>query len=167
MDVTALRTHLERLPDAVEALVRGCSEEEWRWRPAEGGWSLIEIVGHLLAEEVDDFRARLRALLEDPEGPWPALDPEGAVREGRFQDLDPATTLERLRQERAASLAWLRGLATPRWENARPTRHGPLHAGDLLCSWAAHDARHLAQIARRLHGLSARAGAPFSVLYAG
>jgi hypothetical protein len=42
-----------------------------------------------------------------------------------------------------------------------------MRAGDLLASWAAHDARHLEQIAKRLHGLAARDGTPYSVAYAG
>lgn len=66
-----------------------------------------------------------------------------------------------------ASVAWLRGLSVPRWDVARPTKHGPLHAGDLLASWAAHDARHLGQVAKRLLGWSAQVGAPSTVLYAG
>lgn len=96
------------------------------------------------------------------------LDAEAAVTVGRFQELDPATTLAAFRAERAASVAWLRTLDAPRWDHARATRDdGPLHAGDLLASWVAHDARHLGQLAKRLHGLAARAGAPFSVRYAG
>jgi hypothetical protein len=37
----------------------------------------------------------------------------------------------------------------------------------LLASWAAHDALHLRQIARRLHGLAARDAGPYGVAYAG
>ena len=73
----------------------------------------------------------------------------------------------------AESVAWLRGMplsgpGAPDWDRARthPTA-GTLLAGDLLAAWAAHDARHLAQIARRLHALAARDGAPYSVGYAG
>jgi hypothetical protein len=42
-----------------------------------------------------------------------------------------------------------------------------VHAGDLLASWPAHDARHLAQMARVLDALAARDGAPYSTDYAG
>ncbi|MFO0932000.1 MAG: DinB family protein [Planctomycetota bacterium] len=168
MDVPALVARLESFPDAVDALVRGLDLAAWRWRPADGGWSALEIVGHLRAEERDDFRVRLGLLLRDPAAPWAPLDAEAAVTVGRFQELDPATTLAAFRAERAASVAWLRTLDAPRWDHARATRDdGPLHAGDLLASWVAHDARHLGQLAKRLHGLAARDGAPFSVRYAG
>lgn len=168
MDVPALVARLESFPDALEALVRGLDDGAWRWRPADGGWSAVEIAGHLLAEERDDFRPRLTRLLADPAAPWAPLDAEAAVAAGRFQELDPAATVAGFRAERAASVAWLRSLDAPRWDHARATRHdGPLHAGDLLASWVAHDARHLGQLATRLHGLAARDGAPFSVRYAG
>jgi hypothetical protein len=168
MDVAALLRRLERLPDTLEALLAGLPLADWRWRPADGAWSILEIVGHLLAEEVDDFRARARLTLEDPARDWPRLDPEGAVKTGRFQDRDPAETLRELRRERERSLAWLRSVAAGPWENVHVTpKPPPLAAGDLLASWAAHDARHVEQIAKRLHGLAARDGAPYSVGYAG
>jgi hypothetical protein len=141
---------------------------DWRWRPANGGWSILEIVNHLVSEEVDDFRIRTRLTLEDPGQAWPKLDPEGVVKTERSQDRDPAESLRRFKDERAHSLAWLRTVATGPWDNAHvPPRPPPLHAGDLLVSWVAHDARHLEQIAKRLHGLAARDGAPYSVGYAG
>jgi hypothetical protein len=168
MDARALIARLERGPDAVEALVAGLSDADWRWRPADGGWSIVEIVNHLVDEETIDFRTRLRMTLEDTSQPWPGMDPEGDVARKGFQDRDPAESLRRFREERAASLAWLRSVADADWSTAHShfTR-GVFHAGDLLASWAAHDARHLQQIAKRLHGLAARDGAPWSVAYAG
>jgi uncharacterized damage-inducible protein DinB len=167
VDPAALIARLETFPAAVAACLAGLPDAAWRWRPAEGGWSLIEVLGHLEHEEREDFRTRLRSLLDDPGLAWPPLDPEGAVTAGNFQALDPAATLAAFHRERAASVAWLRGLKAPRWDASRPTRHGPLHAGDLLASWVAHDARHLGQVAKRLHGWSAQVGAPYTVLYAG
>lgn len=167
MDAQALIARLERGPAAVEALVAGLSDADWRWRPPEGGWSIVEVVNHLADEETLDFRARVRSTLEDPKRAWPGMDPEGDVARKGFQQRDPAESLRRFRDERAASLAWLRSLAQPRWENAYEHPRGNLTAGELLASWAAHDARHLQQIAKRLHGLAARDGAPWSVGYAG
>ena len=170
MHVSAIVAHLERTPAALAALVAGLSDADWRWRPAVGAWSILEVVNHLADEETLDFRPRVASLLEDPARAWPPIDPAGDVVRKRFQDRDPAESLGRFRDERTQSLAWLRTL-TPTaaaWKNARPHRLGDdLHAGDLFASWAAHDARHLAQVARLLHGLAARDGAPWSVQYAG
>jgi uncharacterized damage-inducible protein DinB len=167
MDFTALVGRLERTAEAVDALVAGLSDEDWRWRPAEGGWSILEVVNHLVDEEVFDFRTRVKSTLEDPTRDWPQIDPERWAIERRYQDRAPAESLARFREERTKSLAWLRGLTSPDWDRARHHPRGPLRSGDLMASWAAHDARHLAQIAKRLHGLAARDGTPYSVQYAG
>ena len=72
------------------------------------------------------------------------------------------------RAERKTSVAWLRGLSAPKWDNAHVhPKAGPIRAGDLFASWAAHDVRHLAQIARLLHGGLARVATPYSLAYAG
>jgi hypothetical protein len=168
VDAAALIARLERLPGTLDSLLAGLPLADWRWRPADGGWSILEVVGHLVAEEVDDFRTRARLTVEDPGRDWPTFDPEKAVKEGRFQDHDPAASLANLRRERETSLAWLRTVADASWANVHVHRkYPPITAGDLLASWAAHDARHLEQIAKRLHGLAARDGAPYSVGYAG
>jgi hypothetical protein len=168
MDAPALIARLERLPATLEALLLGLPDADWRYRSKPGAWSILEVVGHLLAEETDDFRARLRLTLEDAKQAWPRIDPEGAITERKFQDEEPAVLLARFCDERARSIAWLRSLRAPRWDVSHlPPKPPPLHAGDLLASWAAHDARHLEQIAKRLHALAARDGAPYEVGYAG
>lgn len=167
MDAPALIARLERFPEALEAAVAGLGGADWRWSPAAAAWSIGDVLVHLVSEETDDFRERLRRTLEDPSLPWPPLDPQAVVAAARGSSPGPAELLRRFREERRASVAWLRGLAAPRWENVHAHPAGPLRAGDLLASWAAHDARHLAQVARLLHGLAARDGVPYSGAYAG
>ncbi len=168
MDVAALTARMERMPAVLEDLLEGTSAEDVRWRPPEGGWSIVEILNHLVDEEVEDFRARLRCTLEDPAREWPPLDPEGIVASRKYQERNLRETLERFRGARADSLAWLATLPAARWDTAHVhARRGAMRAGDLLASWAAHDARHLGQLAKRLHALAVRDGAPYSVAYAG
>jgi hypothetical protein len=167
MDVGALVARLAGLPAALDALLAGLPDRDWRWRPPEGGWSILEVVNHLADEEVEDFRARLRSTLEDPTRPWPSFDPEGAVVSRRTNERDPRESLARFRAERERSLAWLRSLVAPAWENTYAHPKRAIRAGDLLASWAAHDARHLQQVGKRLYALAVRDGAPYSVGYAG
>src|SRR5436190_21141700 len=110
MDPDLLPARMESFRAALERLLAGLRADDWRWRPPEGRWSILEVVNHLADEETDDFRARLRSTLEDPSREWPPVDLEGAVTRRRTEDRDPAESLARLRDERARSLAWLRGL---------------------------------------------------------
>jgi hypothetical protein len=125
------------------------------------------VVHHLADEEGEDFRARVSSVLEDPTRPWAKIDPEGVVLSRRTNESDPRRVLRRFREERERSLAWLRSLRSPRWENTYPHPRRPITAGDLFASWVAHDARHLQQVAKRLYALAARDGAPYDVGYAG
>jgi hypothetical protein len=168
MQTDLLIESLERGLELLPACFAGRSREQMSWRPAQGGWSLLEILRHLLDEEVEDFRARVRSTLEDPARPWPRIDPEGWVVERRYQEADCATTLARWKEERAASLAWLRSLDAPAWDNvhAHPVL-GDLRAGDVFLSWVVHDHLHMRQVSRRLVEHAKANGAPFSSAYAG
>jgi hypothetical protein len=168
METTSLIERLEAFPAALRALAAPLPPSEGRRRPAEGKWSVLEVLGHLIDEEVLDFRVRTKSTLDDPTRAWPALDPEGLVAARRWNDHEPLDLVAKFADERAASVAWLRTLAGADWTRAREhPRLGRIRAGDLLASWAAHDVRHLAQIARNLYGSVEAVTAPFSVAYAG
>ena len=172
-----LRDRLARFPAALRALAGIASEQDARWKPAPEHWSILEVCCHLLDEEREDFRARIQLTLRDPALEWPALDLEGIAQRRRYNERDLRAVLDDFAAERAASIAWLDTIVAdaPRtdtaptdWSRAKQhARFGPLAAGMLLASWAAHDALHLRQIARRLHELAARDAGPFEVKYAG
>jgi len=168
MDLNSLLASMEAFPSLLRAACMGLSADQWRWKPVSGAWSVLEIVGHLADEETDDFRVRVLSTLEDPERPWPKIDPEAAARDRRYNEQDPAAQLERFERERADSVRLVRALASPDW--SRTHRHpsiGPLRAGDLMLSWAVHDTLHLRQIAKRRYEMLLSAGSDYSADYAG
>ena len=120
------------------------------WKPSPEDWSILEIVCHLGDEEVDDFRKRVRLTLEQPGEPWPPIDPEAAAVERNYAGQDLAQALKRFLDERQQSLVWLRSLDDPDWDAAYDhPNHGPVPAGEIMASWAAHDVLHLRQISKR------------------
>ncbi|MDP2362102.1 MAG: DinB family protein [bacterium] len=168
MDARKMIEALRRQATWLEMVLEGVDEGQARWRPAEGHWSILDVACHLLDEEREDFRARLRQTLADPAGDWPPIDPRGWVEARAYAGRDLAEVAARWREERAASLAWLEQLAAPDWELEHTHRDGfSLRAGDLLAAWAAHDLLHLRQLTR-LHLLwLRREAAPFVPDYAG
>jgi len=171
-DPRALRDRLARFPSALRAAVAIASPEETRWKPAPEQWSMLEICCHLLDEEREDFRVRAELTLRDPLLEWPKLDLEKVAERRRYQERDLEEVLDAFAAERAASIAWIDSLdahgRSPDWSCARlHPKFGPLAAGMLLASWAAHDALHLRQLAKRLHGLAARDAGTHSIQYAG
>ena len=159
---------MARFGRALPPLVEGISAEAARWKPADGAWSILEIVRHLADEELEDFGARLRAVLRDPAEDWTPIDPPGWAVERRYNEGDLSGAAATFVARRLETIAWLRGLSAfdPALKKEHP-KLGPLHAGDLLAAWTAHDALHLRQIAKRMHQLAGEAGAPYSTGYAG
>ena len=168
MDANAMIDRLEAGAGLLRGVAEAASEADSARKPADGGWCLREVLGHLLIEEREDFLPRIEAVLAGPDAPWPKLDPEARVREGRFPERDAAPILAEFLEERRRSVARLRALAAPDWERFREhPRVGRLRAGDLLAAWVDHDVLHVRQIARLLHGIVKEHAAPFTVDYAG
>lgn len=140
--------HLSRGLVAITALCEQVPEEQAKIRPEVDSWSLNEILGHLLDEEREDFRARIQLLFEDPCEEWPAIDPENWVEERQYRQRSVVEILRLFQDERQRSIAWLRSLDDPDWyqEKDHPSGAFSLRAGDLLLSWIAHDLAHIQQL---------------------
>jgi DinB superfamily len=168
MESEALIRRLEANQAVFAPLVDGVTNEQSRWRPQPGKWSLLEVVCHLLDEEREDFRQRLELTLADPSIAWPPIDPPGWVIERNYQERDFTISLVEFLAERERSLAWLRSLDAPTWDNsyAHPLL-GPIRAGDILASWVAHDFLHIRQIVGSQFGWAAQVAEPYNPGYAG
>lgn len=156
--------------DAALRAVIGCFDgEDARWRPDGASWSALEIVCHLADEEVEDFRTRTLMTLDTPDADWPPIDPEGWAVARDYQSRDLAPELDRFCRERRESIRLLRGLVEPDWSSTHThPKFGDFTAGAMLAAWAAHDALHLRQLAKRLHQLASRdLGAGGDTRYAG
>jgi len=168
MNAIPLINSLERFGTLLPMAVGEIPLVDARWKPPDGAWSILEIVRHLLDEEIEDFRTRVRMTIENPDEPWPPIDPPGWAVQRRYNEADLNSTVEEFVRERAFSVNCLRGMHNPNWESTHlHPKLPPLRAGDLLTSWAAHDALHLRQIAKRMHQLAQRDGGEFSARYAG
>jgi len=73
--LTSARIELARFPLVLDALLKDLDEAGWRARPAPAEWAPVEIVCHLRDEEVEDFGARLRVVLDGGEH-FTTIDPE-------------------------------------------------------------------------------------------
>jgi hypothetical protein len=165
--LAATRVELARLPAVLDALVGGLDEETWRTRPAPTEWAPVEIICHLRDEEVEDFGARVRVVL-DGQPSFQPIDPERWAQERRYRDADPRAALQALYARRGASLALLAPVDPDQLTRAiEHRRTGALSGLDLLVAWAAHDRLHLTQLTATLARLWADRWAPLRAEYAG
>ncbi|GAB5496495.1 MAG: DinB family protein [Phycisphaerales bacterium] len=168
MDADRLISMLGSFPPILRASVEGLTKSEIRWKPESGAWSVLEIVCHLADEEIEDFRPRVLGTLADPSEPWSPIDPEGVAVQRRYNEQDLAERVDQFTSERSRSVELLRSLVAPDWERAyEHPQFGPIRAGDVMVSWAAHDMLHIRQIAKRRFELAAAAGNGYNTAYAG
>lgn len=149
MDISVLISQLQANKATLNALLRRTPTPLQQWRPHAAHWCLLEITCHLYDEEREDFRARLRSVLNDPSQALPPSDPQAWIRDRQYLQQDFSTKLNAFLQEREASIRWLKGLKDPFWENAyQHPKAGPLTARMFLTNWVAHDYLHIRQITR-------------------
>jgi len=165
--LAAVRAELARTPDVLAGLVGGLDAAGWRARPAPAEWAPVEIVCHLRDEEVEDFGARVRVIVEGGERFTP-IDPERWAVDRSYLEDDGPRALAAFCERRGASLAYLDTIEPARLLAARPLgRTGPLSGPDVVAAWVAHDRLHLAQLAATLVRGWADRWAPLRVDYAG
>lgn len=167
MDLHKAQIQLKAQGLAIAALVTGLTPDEARWKPDLKSWSVLEVLNHLVDEEIYDFRANLKHILYTPDQPLPEIDPMGWVTQRHYNDANFEDTLLRFEAEREKSLTWLAGLTAPDWSAAVSTPWGTLSAGDMLASWLAHDLLHLRQLIELRYQLTSTANQPYRVAYAG
>jgi len=117
------------------------------WKQANDKWCLLEILCHLYDEERDDFRFRVKWLLERPGETPPPFNPLKWVTDHKYMQQDYEPMLYKFIAERENSLRWLNSLNNPNWDNHfEHPKMGKLTASYYLNNWLAHDYLHMRQI---------------------
>lgn len=167
MEIDFLRRQLALNRDRIAALAQGVPEDQAVWKPDPDAWSILEVLGHLADEEEFDFPVRLKMILELSEKPWPAIDPQGWVKEHDYNGGNLFETLKRYMQLRNESLSWLDSLEAPDWDISYQAPFGEIKAGDMFVSWVTHDLLHLRQLVELQRYYLVEQAQPFRLDYAG
>ncbi len=129
------------------SLLHKLSPDEYLWKPQPDKWCLLEVVCHLYDEEREDFRSRVKFVLENPGVAPPMFDQIAWVTERNYIGQNYDEMLDKLLKERQQSIEWLQSLDAPNWEHAYlHPRLGSMSAGLFLTNWLAHDYLHTRQI---------------------
>jgi hypothetical protein len=139
---------LERMPEIINAIVAGASDEALRWKPSPTRWSVLEVLGHLAHVEVHGFRGRTERILAEENPLLENYDPDALIAAGAYDQPDVATALASYRRERARSVELLRSIRPE--QLSRSAVHGvlgPVTLRNLLHEWPYHDVGHMRQVA--------------------
>lgn len=149
MDLSKIIAALNKNQKIFKSLLIDLPEEEYSWKSKAQNWSLLEITCHLYDEEREDFRARLRHILNDLSGDFPSINPPAWVKERKYSEKNYSETLSNFLKERENSIEWLNSLSSPNWDKyyIHP-KFGKMTAKMFLTNWLAHDYLHIKQILR-------------------
>jgi hypothetical protein len=145
---------LRQTPTAVRAMCAGLTDGQWRRPMADGEWTALQVVGHLLDVEVV-YGFRWRLILTEERPSYPGYD------EKRWSLLPrpaPTQLLAALEGLRAVNLAVLDGVDDGRRRLGVHGEQGEEHFDLTVRKVAGHDLAHLNQLARtvaaatRAHG---------------
>jgi hypothetical protein len=116
-------------------------------RPAaEGEWSAVECLQHLLDTEQNVFPPRLLALLEGRD--FAAFNPKTQGSKPSNNPAQMAAEFAKLRNESLASLMLVK--SSDLTKQARHSELGLVSMSDFLHEWAGHDLMHTVQAERAL-----------------
>jgi hypothetical protein len=167
MNHLAVANKLHSNKEVFRHLFGGVRSEQYLWKPQADKWCLLEILCHLYDEEREDFRARVRSVLKDPQQPLAPIDPQGWVAARNYMGQHYDEKLGQFLAEREASVAFLTSLATPDWNNTyQHPKLGAMPASLFLHNWLAHDYLHIRQVTATKY-LYLKANSADSLSYAG
>lgn len=147
MNTRHIITELKKNKIIFNDLLKDIPEKFYLWRINPEKWCLLEIICHLYDEEREDFRARVKSILENPKQPLNPIDPVGWVKSRKYIKQDYNIVLKNFLKERDKSIKWLSGLKNPKWNNIyKHPKLGDMPAGMIFASWLAHDYLHIRQI---------------------
>jgi DinB superfamily len=138
---------LARTPRVLGALLRGMPSSAVE-APNPEGWSLKDIVAHLVDVEDGVMVERITRLLESDRPFIRSIDPPARLAAGDYAARPLSDLLDDLAQHRARHVPWLASLTAD--QLARAGEHdeaGEVYVVDLAHQWAAHDLTHLRQLA--------------------
>jgi uncharacterized damage-inducible protein DinB len=141
---------LAAYPAQLRQQVQQLNEATYRFRPAEGEWSVVEVVGHLIDIDIL-MRARIGKIMATDNPPLEPFDVDGTVRAREYQQKNLAALLHSFTEQRAELLEQIRYLRPEALERTglHPTR-GAVRIADLVAMVLRNDAIHTEQIANNI-----------------
>ena len=137
---------LEATPGILRGLMMELTEEDARWKPAPGRFSVAEVLAHLSHSEGHCYRMRLDRFMAETR---PEFEPDDAqMYLDLYRDADPEDAFDYFEEQRENNMEFLRGLPAGAGDRlALHKEYGEITLSQMLNEWALHDLGHIRQIA--------------------
>lgn len=146
----ALVVSLGGFPDELSRLLAGQTIDALKRPTSDGGWGVIENLGHLVDWE-DVARSRVRAIIAEDDPRLPELDDQLWEIEHDYRAQDPFKVLDRFRGQRRELVDFLSELPLASWSRTGKIGVQPsITLVELADRFRQHDAEHGRAIADAL-----------------
>src|SRR5712691_8614405 len=99
---------LEATPEILSGLMTELTEEDARWKPAPGRFSVAEVLAHLSHSESHCYRMRLDRFMAETR---PEFEPDDAqMYLDLYRDADPEDAFDHFEEQRENNIEFLRNL---------------------------------------------------------
>ena len=150
MNLNEIATSLEQFPTVLRALLAGQSAEMLQRCPAEGEWSVNEVIGHLIEADRDAFMGRVVGIVAG-DGEIAPVSPTAPVAEKGYRVWEFEVLMAAFEAQRVISAEFIRSLDPDTLsKTASYAKYGTFTAADFVAEWPYHDLVHLKQIADNL-----------------
>jgi hypothetical protein len=143
------------------------TEEDARWKPASGRFSVAEVLAHLSHSEGHCYRMRLDRFMAETR---PEFEPDDAqMYLDLYRDADPQDAFDHFEEQRSNNVEVLRSLSAGAGDRlALHKEYGEITLSHMLNEWALHDLGHIRQIAelaraRKYQGDAGPMAAPYDL----
>lgn len=147
-DKGRLIANLRSLPNELDDLVEGMSDDEMHWRPIPNKWSIGEILAHLRDVEREVFQLRLRRTLNEDNPVFELWDQEQAATERDYAEQSGRAALEELKALRAETADTLERVPVDEWQRVgiHPERGSATVEEQVTRQIKNHDLSHMVQV---------------------
>src|SRR5512140_3025815 len=133
-------------PDVIRKIIAGLSDAQLAKKPAEGKWSIKEIIGHLADGEVI-LGSRFRMIGAHDKPPIAGYDQEAFVANLGVANAKALDLLDDFAMARAVNLGLLERLPEEGWKRVGlHAERGEESIAKLVLMYAGHDRNHIQQI---------------------
>ncbi|HEV3234322.1 MAG TPA: DinB family protein [Candidatus Dormibacteraeota bacterium] len=142
-----------KAPATVREIVAGAGDK-LRTRPAEGEWSVLELLGHMVDAELMQG-VRMRMILGEEDVQLAGYDQDEFVRAQRYNEAEPEPLLRALEVLRPVNVALWRSLsAEERQHSGKHSERGRESLETTYRMLAGHDVFHFDQMRKTLEAVA-------------
>jgi len=144
---SAIIATLRATPALLHSLCADLTPEAWVHRPAEGEWSVIEILCHLADMDAEVNLPRLHKLLQETNPFVAGMDTDAWADARQYIQRDGMQSFHDFVTARLELITFLESLSPDEWQRqARHAIFGPTTLHEMAIFAAGHDRLHVRQI---------------------